>query len=247
MWADFKATRSEALRQKLGTHYVYLVKAVVERIIGTLPRHVEKADLINEGIVGLMEAIDRFDPKRGIKFDTYGYTRIRGAVYDYLRGMDWVPRSVRGRAKETERTINSLERRLGRRASDQEVADEMCINVDEFSRLLSEVASAVQVSLDEGYTTSDDGQPLTLLDRLEDKNADSGQAILAAEAMIEQLAQAMDGLAQNEQFVLGLYYQENLTLKEIGAVLGVTESRISQLHTKAILRLRSKLREFLVK
>ncbi len=245
LWADFKATKSEAIRQKLGTHYVYLVKSVVERIIGTLPRHVERDDLINEGILGLMEAIDRFDPKRGIKFDTYGYTRIRGAVYDYLRSMDWVPRSLRTKSKETEKAITSLEKRLGRKAKDQEIAQELNVSVEEFSKVLSDVASAIHMSLDEGFQSSDDDQPLTLLDRVEDKNVDSGEATLVAEALIHNLAEAMDGLPENEQYVLGLYYQENMTLKEIGMVLGVTESRVSQLHTKAIVRLRGRLRDFL--
>lgn len=247
LWMEFKKTRSEAIRQKLGTHYVYLVKSVVERIIGTLPRHIEKEDLINEGIVGLMESIDRFDPNRGIKFDTYGYTRVRGAVYDYLRSMDWVPRSLRTKSKETERSINALEKRLGRKASDLEVAEEMNVTVGELSKLLSEVASAVHLSLDEGFQSSDGEEPLTLMDRLEDTQADSGEANLVAEALLANMAQAMEELPQNEQYVLGLYYQESMTLKEIGAVLGVTESRVSQLHTKAIMRLRSRLREFLTK
>ena len=198
--------------------YSPLVKYVAGRMGSGLPAHVEEADLISYGLGGLISAIGRFDLSREIKFETYAITRIRGAIIDELRTLDWVPRSVRARARSFERANMKLEARLRRAPSDDEMATELEIDLDEFQNALLQISTSTIVALDELWNVSDaSGDQVSLLDTLPDRHA------------------------PDPQLVVALYYYENLTLREIGEVLGVTESRVSQLHTKAVLRLRSKL------
>jgi RNA polymerase sigma factor for flagellar operon FliA len=207
-----------------------------------LPAHVEEADLISYGLIGLINAIERFELEREIKFETYAITRIKGAIIDELRALDWVPRSVRARAREIEKVHAKLEHRLHRTPSDDEMARELKIGVEEFQEILVKISNSTVVALDELWAVSDSsGDAVSLLDTLHDPDAPDPQQMLAASELKDRLADAIAALPEREKLVIALYYYENLTLREIGEVLGVTESRISQLHTKAVLRLKSRL------
>jgi RNA polymerase sigma factor FliA len=207
-----------------------------------LPAHVEESDLISYGLFGLINAVERFDLEREIKFETYAITRIKGAIIDELRALDWVPRSVRARAREIERAHAKLEHRLHRTPTDEEMARELRMDVDEFQEALLKISNSAVVALDELWAVSDaSGDKVSLLDTLEDPDAPDPQQLLDKSELKDRLAEAIAALPEREKLVIGLYYYENLTLREIGEVLGVTESRISQLHTKAVLRLKSRL------
>jgi RNA polymerase sigma factor FliA len=207
-----------------------------------LPAHVEEADLISYGLIGLINAIERFDIDREIKFETYAITRIKGAIIDELRALDWVPRSVRARAREIEKVHAKLEHRLHRTPTDEEMARELQMPVEEFQEILVKISNSTVVALDELWAVSDSsGDAVSLLDTLHDPDAPDPQQMLAASELKDRLADAIAALPEREKLVIALYYYENLTLREIGEVLGVTESRISQLHTKAVLRLKSRL------
>jgi RNA polymerase sigma factor FliA len=207
-----------------------------------LPAHVEEADLISYGLIGLINAIERFELEREIKFETYAITRIKGAIIDELRALDWVPRSVRARAREIEKVHAKLEHRLHRTPTDEEMARELQIPVEEFQEILVKISNSTVVALDELWAVSDSsGDAVSLLDTLHDPDAPDPQQMLAASELKDRLADAIAALPEREKLVIALYYYENLTLREIGEVLGVTESRISQLHTKAVLRLKSRL------
>ena len=222
--------------------YSPLVKYVAGRMSSGLPAHVDEADLISYGLIGLINAIERFDLEREIKFETYAITRIKGAIIDELRALDWVPRSVRARAREIERAHAKLEHRLRRTPTDAEMATELNVGVEEFHESLVKISTSTVVALDELWAVSDSsGDAVSLLDTLEDRDAPDPQEMLDASELKDRLADAIAALPECEKLVIALYYYENLTLREIGEVLGVTESRISQLHTKAVLRLKSRL------
>jgi len=207
-----------------------------------LPAHVEEADLISYGLLGLISAIERFDPGREIKFETFAVTRIKGSIIDELRSLDWVPRSVRAKAREIEKANAQLENELQRAPSDQEMAEKLEVTVEEFQETLTRISNSSVVALDELWTVSDaSGDQVSLLDTIQDpQGLDPAQEMDATE-MKDHLADAIARLPEREKLVVALYYYENLTLREIGEVLGVTESRVSQLHTKAVLRLKSRL------
>jgi RNA polymerase sigma factor for flagellar operon FliA len=209
-----------------------------------LPAHVEEADLISYGLGGLISAIERYEPEREIKFETYAIPRIRGAIIDELRALDWVPRSVRARAREIEKANVKLERQLQRAPTDEEIAGELGIEVDEFQESLIQISNSTIAALDELWTVSDSsGDQVSLLDTLPDTSAPDPAKVMDATELKDRVADAIARLPEREKLVIALYYYENLTLREIGEVLGVTESRISQLHTKAVLRLRSRMQD----
>ncbi|HWK18248.1 MAG TPA: RNA polymerase sigma factor WhiG [Solirubrobacteraceae bacterium] len=242
LWRRYKSSGDERARERLVVAYSPLVKYVAGRMSSGLPSHVEETDLISYGLGGLISAIERFDLAREIKFETYAIPRIRGAIIDELRSMDWVPRSVRARAREFERTNMKLEARLQRAPSDEEMATELEITIEDFQDALLQISSSTIVALDELWTVSDStGDQVSLLDTLPDRGAPDPQAIVDQGELRDRIADAIAALPEREKLVVALYYYENLTLREIGEVLGVTESRVSQLHTKAVLRLRSKL------
>lgn len=242
LWRRYKSNGDERARERLVVAYAPLVKYVAGRIGSGLPAHVDEADLISYGLTGLIAAIERFDLSREIKFETYAIARIRGAIIDELRTLDWVPRSVRARARDIERANAKLEARLRRAPTDEEMAAELGISAEEFQEALLQISNSTIVALDELWSAPDSsGDAVSLLDTLPDRDAADPQAIVDESELRDRIAEAIAALPEREKLVVALYYYENLTLREIGEVLGVTESRVSQLHTKAMLRLRSKL------
>jgi RNA polymerase sigma factor FliA len=244
LWVDFKETGEPALRERLILHYSPLVKYVAGRVGVGLPPNIEQADLVSYGIFGLIDAIEKFDLERAIKFETYAINRIRGAIIDELRAIDWIPRSVRYKAREVEKAYAALEASLHRTPSEAEVAHEMGIGLSDLHAIFSQVSYVNVIALDELLTVGGEkGDKLSLVDTLEDSKAEDPVAAFESEETKYLLAKAINHLPEREKIVVTLYYYEGLTLAEIGQVLGVTESRICQMHTKAVLQLRGKLAE----
>ncbi len=242
IWQDYKDHADRADRDRLIVHYAPLVKYVAGRVRSGLPNSVESADLVSYGMFGLIDAIDKFDLERKIKFETYAINRIRGAIIDELRSLDWVPRSVRAKAKTLERAHAELEAELRRAPSEDELADRMGLTRAELAKLMSQVSITNMVALDEvTHGGSDRGDKMTLGDLLEDPRAPDPEAEYETEEMKVLLAEQIGELPEREKVVLTLYYYERLTLAEIGSVLGVTESRVSQIHSKSLLDLRARL------
>ena len=274
LWRQFRKSQDKAIRDRLILTYAPLVKFVAGRLGSGLPAHVDENDLVSYGLLGLIGAIERYDPDRDVKFETYAITRIKGAIIDELRAMDWVPRSVRARAREIERAMATLEAQLHRAPTDAEIAGKIGITEEELEDSLTDIARSSIAALDEVWTisssggdqvalidtiedtegpepqaaldevwtiSSSGGDQVALIDTIEDTEGPEPQAALDETETREALAESIAALPEREKIVITLYYYEELTLREIGDVLGVTESRVSQLHTKAILRLRSRL------
>jgi RNA polymerase sigma factor for flagellar operon FliA len=231
----------EYSREAIVHKYLYLVKHVASRVAAGLPKHVDLDDLVNEGVLGLIDAIDKYDDTRGVKFETYAVKRINGAIIDALRALDWVPRSVRQRTREIERTRHELEVRLGRSPSAAEVAESMKMTPDEFARVVQRVRGASLLSLEEPMPGAR-GHDFALTDTLRDESADVGGDVERRDARAALLA-AVERLPPQERAVIGRHYFAGQSLKEIGAVLGVSESRVSQVHGGAVKRLREDMRE----
>jgi RNA polymerase sigma factor for flagellar operon FliA len=227
-------------REEVIHKFLHLVKYVAGRISINLPPHVEIDDLINEGILGLIDAIGKYDDSRGVKFETYAITRINGAILDALRALDWVPRAVRQKARELERVFVELENRLARVPEDDEVAKALGITIKEYHTLLLKIRGTSILSLEE-FLPNEKGHDIALLDTLKDGGPDATHVIESSEVK-STLAAAVESLPPQERTVISLYYFEGLTLKEIKNVLEVSESRVSQIHAQAVIRLRSKLR-----
>ena len=240
LWAEYKASESPTARDRLIVHYAPLVKYVAGRVSVGLPQNIEQADLVSYGIFGLIDAIAKFDPTRNIKFETYAIARIKGAIIDELRSIDWVPRSVRAKARAVERAYASLEARLLRTPTDAEVAAELGISAPDLDALFAQISFVGLVALDELLGSGERGESATLGDTVADKGEGPAGAF-EVEEMRQALAGAINRLGDREKTVLTLYYYEGLTLAEIGEVLAVTESRVCQIHTKAVLQLRAKL------
>jgi RNA polymerase sigma factor for flagellar operon FliA len=241
LWAEYKQSGDRDLRDQLIVHYSPLVKYVAGRVAVGLPQNVEQADLVSYGIFGLIDAIEKFDLSRGFKFETYAMARIKGNILDELRAIDWVPRSVRTKARQLEKAYAKLEGQLHRTPSDDELATELGVTEDQLQTTLSQISFVGLVALDEMLAVGGDrGDALTVGDTI----ADAGEGPVAAyevEEMRHILADAINRLPEREKVVLTLYYYEGLTLAEIGQVLGVTESRVCQIHTKAVIQLRSRI------
>jgi RNA polymerase sigma factor FliA len=241
LWGDYKASASAADRDRLIVHYSPLVKYVAGRVAVGLPQNVEQSDLVSYGIFGLIDAIEKFDLGRGYKFETYAIARIKGAILDELRSIDWVPRSVRSKARQLEKTYAKLEAENHRTPTDAELADAMEMSESQFQSMLSQISFIGLVALDEMLSAgADRGESLTLGDTVAD-TADGPVAAYEVEEMRQILAEAINKMPEREKIVLTLYYYEGLTLAEIGEVLGVTESRVCQIHTKSVIHLRSKI------
>ncbi|MER5867648.1 RNA polymerase sigma factor WhiG [Kitasatospora sp. NPDC002040] len=244
LWRSYKETGDARLREQLILHYSPLVKYVAGRVGVGLPANVEQADFVSSGVFGLIDAIEKFDVDRAIKFETYAISRIRGAIIDELRALDWIPRSVRQKAKAVERTYATLEARLRRTPHEPEVAAEMGIAIEELHAIFSQLSLANVVALDELlHPAGESGDRLSLMDTLEDTGADNPVEVAEDRELRRLLATAVNTLPEREKTVVTLYYYEGLTLAEIGQVLGVTESRVSQIHTKSVIQLRAKLSE----
>ena len=244
LWVDYKETAREELRERLILHYAPLVKYVAGRVGVGLPPNIEQADLVSYGIFGLMDAIEKYDLERGNKFETYAISRIRGAIIDELRSIDWIPRSIRSKARDVERAYARLEAELHRTPTEPEIAEEMGIGLSDLHAIFSQVSFVNVVALDELLSVGGEkGDKLSLVDTLEDHKAEDPVAAFESEETKYLLAGAINTLPEREKIVVTLYYYEGLTLAEIGQVLGVTESRICQMHTKAVLQLRGKLAE----
>lgn len=241
LWARYKDTEDEKARDELILNYSPLVKYVAGRLASSLPQTVDTADLISYGIFGLIDAIEKYDLSRAIKFETYAIARIKGAIIDELRAMDWVPRSVRSRAREIEQAYVALENELKRVPSDNEVAERMGVTPKEYADILARLSYTSVVSFEELWVGNDRDEGQSALGTIADDTAEDPVAVFESAEVKEILADAIKRLPEREMTVIALYYYEGLTLKEIGQVLGVTESRVSQLHTKAVLRLRARL------
>ena len=242
LWVEYKQTGDARIRDQLIVRYSPLVKFVAGRVSAGLPHSIDQSDLVSYGMFGLIDAIEKFDTDRQIKFETYAITRIKGAIIDELRSIDWVPRSVRAKARAVEQAYASLEASLGRAPSDAEVAAELQISENDLQQIFGQISYIGIVALDEVISggSGDRGESSTLGDTLADRG-DGPMAAFEVEEMKQILAGAINRLGDREKIVLSLYYYENLTLAQIGKVLGVTESRVCQIHTKAIMQLRGRL------
>ena len=244
LWVDFKAEGTQPLRERLILHYAPLVKYVAGRVGVGLPPNIEQSDLVSYGIFGLIDAIEKFDIERAIKFETYAISRVRGAIIDELRAIDWIPRSVRSKAREIEKAYAELEAELHRTPSEVEVAGKLEITLPDLHAIFGQVSFVNVVALDELLNVGGEkGDKLSLVDTLEDTKAEDPVLAFESEETKFLLSRAINRLAEREKIVVTLYYYEGLTLAEIGKVLGVTESRICQMHTKAVMQLRAKLAE----
>jgi len=242
LWNEYRRRARPEIRERLIVEYLPLVKYVAGRLAIGLPPSVEVGDLVSFGVFGLMDAVEKFDPSRGVKFETYAIARVRGAILDGLRSWDWVPASLRRRAREVEEAYATIEQRLGRAATDSEVAEALHMQVDEFQRLVADLSGTMIMSLDDIWTGHEDERdPKGSYDYIQDENAVDPVALAAFREKKEILAEAIDKLPERERMVISLYYYNGLTVRETSEVMGVSPSRVSQLHSKAILRLRGRL------
>ncbi len=243
LWDAFKGSASDEARERLILHYAPLVKYVASRVATGLPASVEQADLVSYGVFGLIDALQKFEPGRGNKFETYAIPRIKGAIIDELRAMDWVPRSIRFKAREIEKAHSDLEAMLKRQPTEAEMAERLGISRSELHDVVSQISFVSVLALDELVSVgADRGEQVSLIDTLADKHFDPTSGVESQETR-GLLAAAINSLSEREKIVVTLYYFEGLTLAEIGEILGVTESRVCQIHTKAVGGLRGQLSE----
>jgi RNA polymerase sigma factor for flagellar operon FliA len=241
VYAEESQRGSFANRDELILSHMPLAKYLVKRLSAHLPPHLDEEELMSAAVMGLITSAERFDPARGIQFKTFAEQRIKGMLLDELRSQDWLSRSVRTKYKRLEREFAALRQKLGRDPTGEEIATAMGLGLNQYHRLLEEVHTFSIVSLNESWE-DDEGSSGSLLDTVEDKNAINPHAQMQSKELIEALGQSIDSLPEKERMVVTLYYYEELNLKEIGAILGLTESRASQLHSQAIVRLRSKMK-----
>ena len=241
LWLEYRKTKSPQLRDKFIRQYMPLVKYVAGKLAVGMPGSVEFDDLVGFGQFGLLDAIEKFDPGKNVKFKTYAVTRIRGAIFDELRQLDWVPRSVRQKSREIEDTIVELESKLGRTATDAEIAEKLGVSESEYQQTVMKVSGTSVLSLNDVWYSGNDNDHMSIGDSIESPSSLNPDVIVEREEIRKVIIEAVNELPEKEKMVIVLYYHEDLTFKEIGQVLEVSESRISQLHTKANLRLRAKL------
>jgi len=242
-WARYQKYQTHELRQDLLDKYVPLVRNVATRMAMGFPRSVELSDLISTGVIGLIEAFKNYDPERGVKFETYAVPRIRGAILDELRALDWVPRSTRAKSREIERAYLQLENRYGRKPEKHELAEEMKITMNELHASLNDVTGTNILSLDEVIYREDDNRQVPRIETIIDRDTLSVLGNLEKKELEAYLGVAIEALTRQEKLVIALYYYEELTLKEIGEVMSISESRVSQIHTRAVMKLRTMVRE----
>ena len=230
-----------SLKEKIVLEHTPLIRYIVNRIAVRLPSHIDLDDLHNTGVIGLMDAIDKYDPEKNCKFKTYAEFRIKGAILDQLRSLDWVPRSIRQKSRRLEQAYSEVEQRLGRSASEQEIAESLGIQLHEFHFLVNQVRGISMVNLEEMRSGGDSDHP-AFGEIFEDVKAENPFSSLKSRELRQAVADCIAGIPEKERLVISLYYYEDLNMKEIGGVLGITESRVCQIHTKAVARLRAKLR-----
>ena len=240
LWENFKATGDERARERLILQYSPLVKYVAGRVSVGLPATIEHADLVSYGMFGLIDAIAKFSLDKGVKFETYAISRIKGAIIDELRSIDWIPRSVRSKARDVERAIAKLESSLKRTPTESELAEDLGIAVKDLRATLTQVSLVSLVALDESFGTGEGEERHALVDTLQDPKAADPESSYEDSELKSMLGEAINRMSEREKTVLVLYYFEGMTLAQIGQVLGVTESRVCQMHTKAVLGLRAK-------
>jgi RNA polymerase sigma factor for flagellar operon FliA len=241
LWKDFKKTGDKELRNTLIEKYLPLVKYIAERLLAKLPQNIELDDLTSAGIFGLMDAIEGFDLSRGVKFETYCTTRIRGAILDELRSLDWVPRIVRNKANRVETTWKNLEMELGRTPTDLEMAERLDLSLSEYEELLREASAITIVSLTDKAKEDQGSKTLRKIDLLENKKQEDPEEELRRKEVTEFITR---GLSRKERLIMLLYYYEDLTMREIGATLNLSESRVCQLHSRIIFRLKNQLKKY---
>lgn len=241
LWLLYKKRKDPKIRDFFVKQYAPLVKYVAGKVAIGMPNNVEFDDLVGFGVFGLFDAIEKFDPDKHVKFKTYAVTRIRGAIFDELRSIDWVPRSVRQKTREIEDTIRRLEASLGRAATEEEIARAMKMDLKDFQQVMLKISGTSVLSLNEVWYLGEDNDKISIAESIESQSSLNPDTIVEKEEIRRVIVEAINELPEKEKKVLILYYYEDLTLKEIGEVLEVTESRISQLHTKAVMRLRAKL------
>jgi RNA polymerase sigma factor for flagellar operon FliA len=237
VWRRYREGNEPEARETILEGYLPLVKNVAGRMALGFPRSVELSDLVSTGVIGLIEALSNFDPDRGVKFETYAVPRIRGAILDELRALDWVPRSTRAKSREVERATAKLENRLGRPASDQELAEELRVSHGELFQTLGDISCGVVMSLDELISGEEENRQVPRVETIEDPE-DNIFTQIEKNELKQFLSGAISSLSEQERLVVALYYFEELTLKEIGEIMQISESRVSQIHTKAVWRLR---------
>lgn len=242
-WNRYFKNQDSVVRKRLLNRYLPLVRNVAGRMAINFPRSVELCDLINTGVIGLIEAFRNYDPSRGVKFETYAVPRIRGAILDELRSLDWVPRSTRAKAREIERALVGFENQEGRPPTDDELARILGVNLGELHHSLEDVSKTSLLSLDEMIFREEDNRQVPRIETVEDQRANTTLKKLERSELQAFLVVAVDKLTEQEKLVIALYYYEELTLKEIGEVMKISESRVSQIHTKAVLKLRGMVRE----
>ncbi|MDR1597198.1 MAG: RNA polymerase sigma factor WhiG [Treponema sp.] len=240
-WQEYRQKRNPKIREMFIKQYAPLVKYVAGKVAVGMPHNVEFDDLVGFGVFGLLDAIDKFDPDKNVKFKTYAVTRIRGAIFDELRTIDWVPRSVRQKTREMEEAVGSLEAQLGRTATDQEIANSLGLDEKEYAKTMMKISGTTMLSLNDVWFSGDENDKISIGDSIESPASLNPDVIVEKDEIRRVIVEAIEELPDKEKKILVLYYYEDLTLKEIGEVLEVTESRVSQLHTKAIVRLRAKL------
>lgn len=240
-WREYKRTKCPVLRNVLIEKYLPLVRYIAERLLAKLPQNIELEDLQSAGIFGLMDAVEGFDPERGVKFETYCTTRVRGAILDELRSLDWVPRIVRNKANRIEQAWKGLEVELGRTPTDLEMADRLEITLQEFEAMLREASAITIVSLTDKAKEDQGSKSLRKIDLLEDRKGVDPEVELKKKEITDFITR---GLSRKERLIILLYYYEDLTMREIGATLNLSESRVCQLHSRIIIRLKNQLQKF---
>lgn len=242
-WEAYRLTRDPKIRKQLLERYLQLVRNVAGRMAHGFPKSVELADLISTGVLGLNEALKNFDPERGVKFETFAVPRIRGAILDELRALDWVPRSTRAKAREIDRSTNALENKLGRVPTRTELAAHLKISTDDLAYALEDVSGTTLLSLDELVYREEDNRQVPRVETLESQIRDSVLGDIERRQLRAYLINAIANLSEQEKLVIALYYYEEMTLREIGEVMKISESRVSQIHTKSVGKLRALVRE----
>jgi len=244
LWQNYSKTKDPAIRDEIVRRYAFLVKSVVGKMAAGLSKNVEFDDLLSYGTMGLLDAIEKFDPKRKLKFSTYAMTRIRGHIFDELRNIDWIPRSVRQKYKNIELVYSELQNKLNKQPEDEEMAKELGVSVEEYHKMLVEISSTAVFSLNDFKFIGDDDDEVPVIDTVEGHKNLKPDQISQRDELKKVITEAIEELPEKEKQIVVLYYYEELTLKEIGEILELTESRVSQLHGKAMLRLRARLLKF---